>query len=314
MQASVNQLKLFLKSIQLASINRLNDDNVDLNKENTKASSATAALSSAMASVQPVKKPQTSINIQEPAEYIKLLKCYKDKSYNYKESLQKLQINNCNMYANKLNKNLFNNYFKQLAILNLNSNNLLGELNDLYLPCLKELYLAHNGLTTFNYESCNLTNVYYLDLSFNKFELVPNKFCILFKNLKYLRLNNNEIKYLNNNFGNYYTINLKQLYLSSNQLMYLPYSVFNLRLDILELDNNLFQYKQHYSDYNQYNRTNAFPRLTELASRCIVNCKYVFTGIWRGFLSLSIIFLFFKELDIIRQTCQLLYTTTCQTS
>ena len=186
-------MKTFLKSLQLALQNKLDEVNKPLNQ------AASNSVLNKLQQEQPIiKKPKTSMTIRQPSDYIEFLRGYKSPQYNFSENLQKLEIINCNMYSNQLNKHLYQ-YFKQLTYLNLEANNLKFEINHLNVPSLKELYLSRNEIESFNNETCYMPNLVYLKLSQNKFSKITNKFCSLFQNLKVLHL------------GVYYKQNLNSL-------------------------------------------------------------------------------------------------------
>ena len=85
-------------------------------------------------------------------------------------------------------------------------------------------------------------------------------------------LDDNQIICLNNRFG-YYLKWLKTLNLRGNLLKHLPYSITNLRLDMLELDNKGFDGEQVFIDHNENLKHNLFPKLVELTARVIMNSK-----------------------------------------
>jgi Leucine-rich repeat (LRR) protein len=264
-------LKVFLKSLQLAFQNKINDVEPTEACKPLKVAS-NSALNKLQQEQPLIKKPRTSMIIREPSNYIEFLRGYKSTQYNFNENLQKLEITNCNMHQNQLNKQLYQ-YFKQLTYLNLEANNLKFEVNHLNVPSLKELYLSRNEIESFSSETCFMPNLVYLKLSQNKFSKITNKFCRLFQNLKVLHLDENQIVCLNNRFGCYLK-SLKTLNLRGNLLKNLPYSIINLRLDMLELDNKGFDDVQVYIDHNENLKYKLFPKLLELTARVIINSKY----------------------------------------
>jgi len=102
----------------------------------------------------------------------------------------------------------------------------------------------------------------------NKLTRLEHHFCSKFSKLITLSLNNNQLVHLPPNFG-YSLLSLKYLFATSNQLDTLPYSFSYLRLEMLDLQTNPFDFKSRFATTK--NPSTKFPTLVELAARFLVN-------------------------------------------
>ncbi len=102
----------------------------------------------------------------------------------------------------------------------------------------------------------------------NKLSCLDHHFCSKFSKLITLSLNNNQLTQLPANFG-YCLLSLKYLFITSNQLNSIPHSFSFLRLEMLDLQTNPFDFKSIINKTT--NPSTKFPSLVELASRFVAN-------------------------------------------
>ena len=114
-----------------------------------------------------------------------------------------------------------------------------------------------------------MPNLIKLDLSNNLLTGLNHLFGQSFKKLVTLNLKSNKLKYLYPNFG-YNLLCLKYFDASMNQLDSLPYSVSYLRLEMLDLQGNPFDFLQNLNKPNKVK----FPTLVEIAARQVVNKRF----------------------------------------
>jgi leucine-rich repeat protein SHOC2 len=124
-------------------------------------------------------------------------------------------------------------------------NNKLSEISFLPLT-LVNLKLANNKLVHIPDAILNCTRLQKLDLSFNQLHHVPDNLCRLI-HLRNLKLGNNKLS--NNVFKTIIKlVNLRKLYLESNLLTCIPYTINNLSsLKILNLSDNLITIKPNFN-------------------------------------------------------------------
>lgn len=108
-----------------------------------------------------------------------------------------------------------------------------------------------------------------LDLSNNLLTKITNLFGLNFKKLITLNLKSNQLKYLYPNFG-YNLLSLKYFDASMNQLNSLPYSVSYMRLEMLDLQGNQFDFTQLLNKPKE----SKFPTLVEIAARQVINKRF----------------------------------------
>lgn len=162
---------------------------------------------------------------------------------------------------------------QKLRVLNLEDNNLedIPIQIDL-LPVLEELHLAKNQIgkkSVFSWlRSTSLrTSLTHLDLRENHLFFVPKTICRL-KNLKTLLLDKNEFKRLPPAIG--CLPKLKNLSISCNKLQWMPGSVRQLRLQVLDVSNNSWE-----RTVNQ--RTHRDFSLLDLAATAVLRNRLEFT-------------------------------------
>ena len=217
------------------------------------------------------KKPVTSLTVKSLSEYRSNFKAIISQNLKIKTSigdpgtpllnLTKLIINNCDLKY--IDKSLFG--LEQLTLFDF-SNNKLAELDDFEMRSLKELILANNQIKRIG-ENVKLPNICVLDASFNQLTDLSKSFCVSFQNLSKLRLNNNKVKNIYDGFG-YFLTGLKSFYANANDLKNLPFSFCLLALEMLELNENPFEFAQVELKLNK-----PFPTLVELCSRFVADKK-----------------------------------------
>jgi Leucine-rich repeat (LRR) protein len=211
---------------------------------------------------KPLKKPQTTLTVQSLNEYRQIKAVLNPVHYGH---LTKLTIQNAKLVEVPATVQAL----KTLVLLDLSQNEIKTLKNLRNLVDLKQLNLSKNHIDLkSDMTDISMPNLILLDLSFNQIESLKQSFCRIFKNLSTLKLNNNSISFLNSNFG-YLMYCLKNLDLSNNYLNFVPYSISNLRLDMLDLQMNDF--KEVDSNFFKLNRL--YPKLVELASRAVVDKK-----------------------------------------
>lgn len=277
---------MFLKLVHLASqsgnitdeLNKLklkpttNNDDVIMedvsnhlaneNKQNTKEQNSK------------LKKPTTNLTIKSRSEYLSNFRAVISQNLKIKTTigaynslatnLVKLTINNAEL--KKLDPSIFE--LDNLSYLDL-SENKLTEIENFRFNKLEELNLSHNLLESIG-KMIHLPKLINLDLNSNKLIKIDGSFCNNFKTVSKLNISNNLLKYINSNFG-YKFLYLKNLYMNVNQLGSLPYSFSHLRLEMLEMHDNPFEYNLIVANLNIFHKK--FPTLVEIASRLIINRK-----------------------------------------
>lgn len=263
-KAEVSQLKSFLKVLHLAANSpNFNDDSIaaenqnaaDLDKENKQ-----------------LKKPITSISIKSRKDYNSNFKAIISQNLSIRSkidskqgttlNLMRLTISECEL--KHVNKSIFE--LKTLEYLDM-SNNKLTVFEDFSFENLHELILANNEIKYIG-KKFYLPKLAKLDLSNNSIMSIDYRFCENFKHLNTLNLKSNKIIKLTPNFG-YKLLNLKYFDVSMNQLNVLPYSLSYLRLEMLDLQGNPYDFGSYLVKPKQHK----FPTLVELAARKIVNKK-----------------------------------------
>ena len=222
-----------------------------------------------------LKKPTTSLIIKSKSEYASNFKAVISQNLkiktkigaeknNFAANLVKLVISNCEL------KNIDKSIFDLLSLTHLDmSENKLTHIDSFRLERLEELNLSQNSITTFG-KDIFLPRLVSLDISHNKLTIIDKKFCINFKNVSKMRVNNNLLTSICHNFG-YFFMNLKLFYGSNNQLSNLPYSWSHMRLEMLELNDNPFVYALTIPNVSMASKK--FPTLVELSARQVVNKK-----------------------------------------
>jgi Leucine-rich repeat (LRR) protein len=274
----VNQLKAFLKLIQLAS----SSQNIENELNKLQLATATNTSSSTVVKVlneqQPqFKKPITSLTVKSRSEYMGNFKAIISQNLKIKTSisgngqasllnLTKLVVNNCDL--RHIDKAVFE--LEHLTVLDF-SQNKLPWLDHIEHGTLKELVVAHNEIARVG-EHIRLPHVCVLDLSFNKLTRLDKRFCENFKNLSKLRVNNNMLKYVHDAVG-YYLTGLNSFYANANELTSLPYSSSFWHLEMIEVHENPFEFNISATASGADATRKKFPSLVELCSRFVVNKK-----------------------------------------
>lgn len=223
---------------------------------------------------QQLKKPTTSLVVKSRKEYNQNFKSIISQNLKIKtklgnkntiaEYLVKLVINSCEL--KKIDPAIFD--LVNLTHLDL-SQNKLTEIDNFCLNELEELNLSQNEISLIG-KNIKLPKLVSLDFSNNKLVTITKSFCLCFKSVSILKLNNNLITSFYTNFG-YFFVCLKNFYASNNKLINLPFSVSHLRLEMLELNDNPFEFSPVQNNMN--NNTVTFPSLVELCARQVVNKK-----------------------------------------
>lgn len=182
-------------------------------------------------------------------------------------NLLKLVINNCEL--KKIDASIFE--LCQLNHLDLSVNK-ISEIDNFKFSSLVELNLSQNEIKYIGKNVC-LPKLVAMDLSNNQMVNLDRNFCINFKSVSKLRFNNNKLKNVYSKIGDYMT-SLKHLYANNNEFVNLPYSFSYLRLEMLELHDNPFEYII-FTNTNKLDNGNQgnFPSLVELCARAIVDKK-----------------------------------------
>lgn len=292
-KANVAQLKTFLKLIHLAG----NSVNIadELNKiPNSEAAATTSGASSSKENLKPssekgskdakmmeFKKPTTSLTIKSKSEYftnfravisqnLKIKTAIGTKNNQLTTTLVKLTINNSDL--KHIDPSMFE--LENLVYLDL-SENKLTKLDDFSFKKLEELNLSHNLLEYLG-KRIHLPKLINFDLNTNKLRAIDGAFCNNFRNISKLNLSNNGLKYVNSNFG-YKLVYLKSFYMTNNLFTSLPFSFSYLRLQMLELHDNPFQYISPVPEVKSTVRDDVshsqFPSLVEICARTIVGKK-----------------------------------------
>lgn len=104
---------------------------------------------------------------------------------------------------------------------------------------LKRIKLSHNQLSSLHHEFFILSNLTYLDISWNKFTVLMAEFFENHRQLKYLDVSGNSIEWLDNDTFNQLQ-KLQHLNLSYNSLTTIAPSLFSslINLQTLDLSNN----------------------------------------------------------------------------
>ena len=221
-----------------------------------------------------LKKPTTTLTIKSRSEYMSNFRAVISQNLKIKTTigtvnsfaanLVKLTINNAEL--KRIDPSIFE--LENLNYLDM-SNNKLTTLDNFSFKKLEELNLSHNEIDSIG-KMIHLPKLINLDLNTNKLIKIDDSFCNNFKTLSKLNLSNNYLKYINCNFG-YKIFYLKFLYMSGNQLSSLPYSMSHLRLEMLELHDNPFEYTLIVPNLNISHKK--FPTLVEICSRFVINKK-----------------------------------------
>ena len=286
-KTDANKLKSFIKMVHLASTSEKFAEEVDKLAQqlaDTSSNPASVLPSGAHGQalielVQPtvsgqLKKPTTNLIIKSKKEYLSNFRLFIANNFKIIMGIHKtgeaaltltrLTINNCEL--RRLDPCL-------LKLVNLQhldlSNNKLNTFDHIEYKHLQQLNLSNNELTIVG-DTLQLPKLVAVDLSNNKLRGLTKKFCVNFKSVHTLRLNNNQIAYISDKFGNH-MLTLKHFYANNNQMSSLPFSFSYLRLEMLELNNNPFEYTQNISDLNLLPRI--FPSMVELCARQVVHQK-----------------------------------------
>jgi hypothetical protein len=226
---------------------------------------------------QQIKKPVTSLTIKSKNEYNVNFRAIISQNLKIKSSLDnnksslhllKLVINNCELQH--INAAIFK--LDHLNHLDL-SNNKLELLDNFHIDSLNDLIMSNNQLKSIG-KNCKLPKLVNLILDNNNLSLIDHAFCKNFSNVSKLILNRNKIKYLHHKFG-YYFSRLKHFEANHNELDVLPFSFSYLRLNMLDLMNNSYQYISLITRIVENKKK--FPTLVELAGRSVVNKKVKYT-------------------------------------
>lgn len=183
-------------------------------------------------------------------------------------NLTKLVINNCELKT--IDSSIFD--FIQLNYFDF-SHNKLTLFDNFKLKSLTELILSNNQIKHIG-KNIYLPKLVNLDLSHNQLEYLDLNFCINFRNVARLRINNNKIKNVTKKFGNYMN-HLVTLNANSNQFENLPFSFSHLRMENIELNDNPFEFTI-YSNIQSKCYENKFPTLLEICARNVVNNKITY--------------------------------------
>ncbi|CAF0726258.1 unnamed protein product [Brachionus calyciflorus] len=278
-KANVNQLKVFLKIVHIATTS--NDFSQELDKIKSKLQAESSCpgrcikpLVKEMPSTTPqFKKTITSLVIKSRDEYLSNYRAIISQNMMIKTSIStiptlnllKLVINNCGLKT--IDTSVFE--FTQLNHLDM-SNNKLSILDNFKLGTLVELNLSQNQITNIGH-NIYVPKLINLDLSHNQLEYLDQNFCINFRSVAKLRINNNKIRAVSNKFGDYMQ-HLKYLYANNNHLVNLPFSFSHLRMDTIELNDNPFEFLIFSNNKTDKNEA-SFPSLVELCARNVVNKK-----------------------------------------
>ena len=222
-----------------------------------------------------LKKPTTSLIVKSKSEYSSNFKAVISQNLkiktkiggvktNLSETLVKLVLNNCELKS--IDPSVFD--LVNLTHFDLSSNK-LTKIDNFILERLEDLNLSQNEIVFIgqNVRTPRLTS---LDLSFNKLTKLDKIFCLNFKTIAKFRVTNNALHTLWNNFG-YSFMSLKNFYASSNQLKCLPYSCSHMRLEMLEMHDNPFEFTQ--VALNLSTEFKKFPTMVELCAREVLNKK-----------------------------------------
>jgi Leucine-rich repeat (LRR) protein len=224
---------------------------------------------------QQLKKPTTSLIVKSKNEYTSNFKAVISQNLkiktkiggdkaNLSETLVKLVLNNCEL------KNIDPSIFDLINLTHLDiSSNKLSKIDNFILERLEELNLSQNEIV-FIGPNCRTPRLTSLDLSFNKLTKLDKNFCLNFKTIAKLRVTNNVLHTFWSNFG-YSFMSLKNFYASNNQLRFLPYSCSHLRLEMLEMHDNPFEFKQ--MGLNLNTELKKFPTMVEICARQVLNKK-----------------------------------------
>ena len=268
------QLKNFLRLVQLAG-NSMNISD-ELNKLQVKVIDENSSSSTSSETTKQLKKPPTSLTIRTKNEYASNFRAVLSQNMTIKTAigkpttslganLVKLVINNCEL--KRVDPGIFT--LDQLTSLDL-SNNKLTAIDEFRLAKLEELNLCKNEINSIGASIC-LPKLINLDLSNNKLVVIDKRFCDNFKSISKLNVSFNALRYISFDFG-YNLFNLRQFYANDNQLLSVPYSFSHLRLQLVEMHNNPFDYKTVGVDINVPS-AKKFPTLVELCARNVVNKK-----------------------------------------
>lgn len=268
-KAEVPQLKAFLKILNSAANSpkfseetfaQAQKEAVDLDKENKQ-----------------LKKPITSISITSKKAYESNFRAVISQNLFYIKSkidikgsnimnLVRLTMTGCEL--KQLNRSIFE--LRQLAYLDL-SDNKLTAFDDFAFEALSELNLSNNQIKYIG-KKIALPQLIKLTIDNNLLTHLDHHFCLNFTKLMTLSFKNNKIVHLPPNFG-YNLLNLKYLDASINQFDTIPHSFSYLRLEIIDLAGNPFDYTKLLSKPAEKNK---FPTLVEIATRYVINRKIKF--------------------------------------
>jgi hypothetical protein len=270
-----------LNKLQTSVINSSGNSSTTTTTSNNKHNSSVLS-ERAQASInqlqqqQPIKRPVQNLIIKSKSEYMANFKAIISQNLKIKTrigegipllNLTKLVINNCGL--KQIDGALFE--LESLTTLDLSMNKLC-ELNDFSFWNLNELIVANNQIKHMG-TNIRLPRICILDLSHNQLNVIDKHFCMNFQTLKCLKINHNRIKSLCDGFGYYLSSSLSNFYANNNELNCLPYSCSYLRLEMLELQDNPFEYNLLIMP-NLNNLTHKkFPTLVELSARFISNKK-----------------------------------------
>ena len=222
---------------------------------------------------QQLKKPTTSLIVKSKSEYNSNFKAVISQNFKIKTkiggdkanlagTLVKLVLNSCEL------KKIDASVFELVNLTHLDvSCNKLAKIDDFYLERVEELNFSQNEIV-FIGKNVRTPRLVSLDLSHNKLKAIDRKFCLNFKSISKLRITNNLIAGICTSFGFNFT-SLKHFYASSNQLKVLPYSCSHLRLEMLELHENPFEYSHLAPNFSLEFKN--FPTMVELCARSVVN-------------------------------------------
>jgi len=176
-----------------------------------------------------IEKPKTKLSVSSRNEY--------PVKNGFPVSLETLTINRCNLkrFDSRILK------LHLLTILDL-SGNLLNSLCDSFdcMENLKCLYLQENcfeSLPVSIHRGATAERLKLIDLSSNQIRYLPRNISNL-RTMHTLKLNNNPLVSIPHSIGN--LTELRRLEMNAAQLSCLPWSFCKLKLDFLDVSNNLF--------------------------------------------------------------------------
>jgi LRR-repeat protein 1 len=277
-KADVNQLKSFLKIVNMTSkTTKITDDDIKLVAKSNKPVTTQDNIKAFTNTTNQLKRPTTTLIIKSKKEYLSNYRPVISQTLIYNSdpsqasqstlltNLVRLDINNCSLKS--IDKSML--LLINLKYLDLSNNN-FKVVETFQFPMLQELILVQNEIETIN-TNCFMPKLISLDISNNRLTAITQDFCSIFSNLSKLRINGNRLKYIENKFG-YTMLNIKSLVANGNLLKSLPFSFCNLRLEMIELQSNPFEF-----DHNQIIDTKRkMITLTELSAKTIVNKKLLF--------------------------------------